>query len=66
MVTLVLVLGWILSVTSAFVWGGHGIYQLVKTDLSFWSVLFTNGGFWLLQLAIGVMLVFVGLAVKIK
>lgn len=66
MAFLVIILGWLLLVTSTFVWVGHGIYQLVKTDLSFWSVLFTNGGFWLLQLIVGLLLIGVGVATKTK
>ncbi len=66
MAILAAILGWILLVSATFVWAGHGIYQLVKTDLSFWSVLFTNGGFWLLQLVTGLLLVFVGVTAKTK
>lgn len=63
---LVLIIGWLLVVTSTFVWVGHGVYQLIKTDFGFWSILFTNGGFWLLQLIIGLLLVGVGLVTKAK
>lgn len=53
-----LVVGWIAAATSTFVWVAHGIYELIKTDYSFWAILLSNGGFWILQLVIGILLVF--------
>lgn len=40
-----ILLGWVLLATSSFVWGGHGIYELIKTDKSFLDILLPNFGF---------------------
>lgn len=52
-----LVVGWIAAATSTFVWVAHGIYELIKTDQSFWAIVLGNGGFWILQLVIGILLI---------
>lgn len=52
-----LVVGWIATATSTFVWVAHGIYELIKTDYSFWAILLSNGGFWILQLVVGIVLI---------
>ena len=52
--------GWIASVTSTFIWVAHGVYELVKTDLPFWDILLGNGGLWLLQIVLGLLLLALG------
>lgn len=57
-------IGWVLAATSSIIWAARGIYQLFKTDLGFWEILFSNGGFWLLQLVVGVGFIVVGVTVS--
>ena len=57
---LLIVLGYFVLGTSSFIWAGHGIYELVKTDQTFWTVLLSNGGFWLLQIFVGFIILVVG------
>lgn len=61
---LLIVLGYFLLGTSSFIWAGHGIYELIKTDQTFWTVLLSNGSFWLLQIFVGFIILVVGVATK--
>ena len=53
-------IGWVAGVTSTVIWVAHGIYELVKTDLPFWDILLGNGGLWLLQIVLGLILLGIG------
>lgn len=57
-------IGWLLLVSAQFTWIGHGIYQLIKTDLGFFTILFTNGGCWLLHMLVGMVFVFISFVIK--
>ena len=55
-----LVLGWVSLVTATFFWVGYSIYELVRTDAGFFSIVLPNVGFWVLQLIVGLILLMVG------
>ena len=63
---LILLVGWLGIVTGNIFWIGHAIYQLVKTDMGFFTIVLSNFGFWLLHMAISIVLLLVGLARKAK
>lgn len=50
--SVLLFLGWIGIISATFVWGGYGVYQLVKTDISFFSVVLPCLGYWVLQMIV--------------
>jgi hypothetical protein len=66
MVYVLMIIGWSLLATSTFVWGGHTIYQLVKTDLSFWYLMLSNTLFWVIQLIVGYLLLIAGVVWESK
>jgi len=45
--------------SATFIWIGHFIYELVKTDQGFLTLLMSNFGYWLLQMVISLVLFFV-------
>ena len=45
--------------SATFIWIGHFIYELVKTDQGFLTLLISNFGYWLLQMVISLVLLFV-------
>ncbi|AUR87481.1 TMhelix containing protein [Vibrio phage 1.101.O._10N.261.45.C6] len=55
-----ILLGYILLISSTFIWVGHAIYQVVKTDLGFFSIALPNIGYWVLQIVVGIFLVGLG------
>lgn len=59
---LFLFLGWLLLVTTTFLWGAHGIYQLVTADIGFWTVVGTNVFGWVVQGLVGGVFIVIGLA----
>lgn len=61
-----LLIGCFLCVTTTFVWAGHGIYELIKTDQDFWEVLLFNGGMWVFQLGIGIVSLFSSFYFQVK
>lgn len=56
-----IVLGWIGLISSNLIWIGHGIYQLFTTELGFFEVVLTNGLFWLIQMAVSLVVLLIGL-----
>jgi hypothetical protein len=58
--------GWILAISSTFVWIGYSIYQTIKTDLGFFEIVLPNIGFWVLQTVIGVLLVGISLSKTLR
>tara|TARA_B100001105_G_C22042633_1_gene294692 strand:+ start:241 stop:459 length:219 start_codon:yes stop_codon:yes gene_type:complete len=58
---LFLFLGWLLLVTTTFLWTGHGIYQLIKTDIGFWTVVSTNLFGWIVQGLVGSVFIGIGM-----
>ena len=63
---LMILVGWLGIVTGNIFWIGHAIYQLVKTDAGFFTIVLSNFGFWLLHMVISIVLLLVGLARKAK
>ena len=63
---LMIFIGWLGVVTGNLFWIGHAIYQLVKTDMGFFSILAVNFGWWLLHMAVSIILLVFGLASKSK
>tara|TARA_R110000851_G_scaffold271720_1_gene424358 strand:+ start:759 stop:971 length:213 start_codon:yes stop_codon:yes gene_type:complete len=53
-------LGWVGLVSATFMWGGYGIYQLVKTDIGFFSIILPCLGWWVLQMFISWIMLMVG------
>lgn len=53
LVAIFMILGWLLLVSGNLVWIGHGIYELFTTDQGFFTVLFSNGFYWLIQMVLG-------------
>ena len=63
---LILFLGWLGVVTGNLFWIGHAIYQLVKTDMGFFTVLLSNLGFWVLHMLVSIIFIVVGIGMKSK
>lgn len=63
---LILLVGWLGIVTGNIFWIGHAIYQLVKTDMGFFTIVLSNFGFWVLHMAVSIVLIVVGAARKSK
>lgn len=63
---LMLFLGWLGIVTGNIFWIGHAIYQLVRTDMGFFTVVLSNFGFWVLHMAVSIVLIAIGAARKSK
>ena len=63
LVGLMLVVGWGGLVSATFIWVAHGIYELIKTDQSFWEILIFNSGFWVLQVVVSFILVTLSAAI---
>lgn len=54
--TICFVTGWVAAVTATPVWIIKAIYELIKTDIGFWSIAFSNLGGWVVTLLIAVIL----------
>ena len=63
---LMILVGWVGIITGNIFWIGHAIYELIKTDAGFFTIVLSNFGFWLLHMAISIVLLLVGLAPKSK
>ena len=61
---LMILVGWAGIITGNIFWIGHAIYELIKTDAGFFAIVLSNLGFWLLHIAISIVLLLVGLARK--
>lgn len=65
-VAIFMILGWLLLVSGNVVWIGHGIYELFTTDQGFFTVLFSNGLYWLIQMVSGFISLALGYALLDK
>ena len=63
---LMILVGWVGIITGNIFWIGHAIYELIKTDAGFFTIVLSNFGFWLLHMAISIVLLLVGLVPKSK
>lgn len=57
---LMIFLGWLGLVSGNLLWIGHGIYELVTKDEGFFSIFFTNLGWWVLHMIVSFFLLGVG------
>lgn len=55
-----LVVGYIFTWVAWPIWITRAIYEMVKTDQGFFTIVFSNMGLGLLQFCIGLVLVFIG------
>ena len=59
-----ILLGWLGLISANLVWIGHGIYQLITTNLGFFEVLFSNGLFWLIHMVVSFISLCIGFATE--
>ncbi len=51
--------------SAPFLWGGHAIYELIKTDQGFFTIFFSNFGLWVAQMLLsGCLLLIARVAAK--
>lgn len=49
-------LAWLCFISGNVVWIGHALYELFKTDQGFFTVVLSNGFYWIIQMVVGVVL----------
>lgn len=57
---LMMLLGWLGLISGNLFWIGHAIYELIKTDAGFFTIVLSNFGYWLLHMAVSIVLLVVG------
>ncbi|ASU03306.1 hypothetical protein [Pseudoalteromonas phage J2-1] len=57
---LMVLMGWLGLISGNLFWIGHAIYELVKTDQGFFTIVATNFGWWLLHMAVSILLFGIG------
>lgn len=46
--------------SASFLWAGHAIYELIKTDQGFFTIFFSNLGLWVVQMLLSWVLLIIG------
>ena len=56
-------LGWVGLVSATCLWGGYGIYELIKSDEGFFAIILPCVGYWILQMVLSWIALIFGAAV---
>lgn len=59
-----IVVGYIATWSAWPLWIIHAIYEMVKTELGFFTIVFSNLGLGLLQFCLGITIVMIGTLIK--
>ena len=59
-----MIVGYIAAWSAWPLWIIHAIYEMVKTDLGFFTIVFSNLGLGLLQFGLGIAIVMIGSLIK--